>query len=77
VNVSTGAFEVLTEQLAELTEQVRQLAVSEASDEVFFAAGRAYGETRAREALLGRAAQTSRPAGPRLSHLRVVREGAS
>jgi hypothetical protein len=77
MNVSTGAFEALTAQLAELTEQVRQLAVREASAEVFFAAGRAYGETRARATLLGRAAQTSRPATPRLSHLRVVREGAS
>jgi hypothetical protein len=77
MNVSTGAFEALTAQLAELTEQVRQLAVREATDEAFFAVGRAYGETRAREALLGRAAQTSRPATPRPSHLSVVGGGAS
>ena len=77
MNVSTGAFEALTAQVAELAEQVRQLAVKEAAADAFFQAGYAAGETRAQEALLGRAARTSRPATPRLSHLRVAREGAS
>jgi hypothetical protein len=77
VNVSTGAFEALTAQLAELTEQVRQLATKEFGAEALFQAGYATGETRTREAMLGRAGQTSRPAVPRPSHLRVVREGAS
>jgi hypothetical protein len=77
VNISTGAFEALTTQLAELTEQVRQLAARDMAADFFFQAGLATGETKAREALLGRAAKTSRPAAPRPSHLRVVREGAS
>jgi hypothetical protein len=72
VNVSTGAFEALTAQLAELTEQVRRLAAKEFSEEMFFKAGYASGETRTREAMLGRAAQTSRPAARRPSHLSVV-----
>jgi hypothetical protein len=72
VNVSTGQFQALTAQLAELTEQVRQLAVKEVSADMFFQAGCAHGETRTREAMLGRAAQASRPAARRPSHLSVV-----
>ncbi len=75
MNVSTGAFEALTAQLAELTEQVRQLAVKEVYAEGIFQAGVATGETRTREAMLVRAAQTSRPASPRPSHLRAVPGG--
>jgi hypothetical protein len=75
--VDTGAFQVLTAQLAELTEQVRQLAVKEFTAEAIFQAGYATGETRTREAMLGRAAQTSRPAAPRARHLSVVSGGAS
>jgi hypothetical protein len=72
MNVSTGAFEALTAHLAELTEQVRQLAAEEFSAEMFFQAGCVQGETRTREAMLGRAAQASRPAARRPSHLSVV-----
>jgi hypothetical protein len=70
--VDTGAFEALTAQLAELTEQVRELAAKEFSAEAFFQAGYAHGETRTREAMLGRATQASRPAALRPSHLSVV-----
>ena len=77
MNVSTGAIEALTEQVAELTEQVRGLAARGYAAEMFFQVGYAARETATREAMLGRAAQTSRPAAPRPSHLRVVREGAS
>jgi hypothetical protein len=75
VNVSTSAFEDLTAQVAELTEQVRRLAAKEFGEEMFYAAGRAHGETAAREAMLGRAAKTSRAAAPRPSHLRAVPGG--
>jgi hypothetical protein len=40
VNVSAGQFQALTAQLAELTEQVRQLAAKEFSAEMFFEAAR-------------------------------------
>jgi hypothetical protein len=75
--VDTGAFETLTAQLAELTEQVRQLAAREVTAEHYFEVGRAAGETSAREAMLGRAAQASRPAAPRARRLSVVSGGAS
>ena len=81
MQVDTGEFRALTDQVTELAEQVRRLAVREATDEACFAAGRAFGETSAREALLGRAAETSRTHvrlhGARPSHLRSVDGGAS
>ncbi len=70
--VDTGAFQTLTAQVAELAEQVRRLAVKEVSAEAIFQAGFATGEIRTREAMLGRAAQASRPVAPRPSHLSVV-----
>lgn len=78
MQVDTGAFAALTDQVAELAEQVRQLAVKEVSAEAFFQAGFATGETRAREAMLGRAAGTSqapRPRSGRPAHLRAVDGG--
>lgn len=77
MNVSTGAFEALTAQVAEIAERVRELAVRDVATEHMFAAGFAAGEAATREALLGRAARTSRPASPRPSHLSVVGGGAS
>lgn len=75
MEVDTGAFRALTDQVAEMAEQVRQLAVKEFTMDLFFQAGYAAGETHTREAMLGRAAQTSRPAAPRPPHLRVVGGG--
>jgi hypothetical protein len=80
VNVDTGQFAALVGQVAELTEQVRQLTARETSREAFFAAGVAHGEDRARGALLGRAGQASqapRRSGPRPAHLRPVDGSAS
>lgn len=59
MNVDTGAFRALTDEVAGLAEQVRQLNVKEIAADVFFQAGYAAGETHTREALLGRAARTA------------------
>ena len=78
MNVDTGEFRNLAAQVAELTEQVRQLAAKEFSMDHFFEAGVACGQDRARGALLGRAARTSqasRRGGPRQAHLRAVDGG--
>lgn len=80
MEVDTGQFRALVGQVAELAEQVRQLAVKEVSAEAFFQAGYATGESRTREAMLGRAAGTSqapRPRSVRPGHLRSVDGGAS
>jgi hypothetical protein len=73
VNVDTGAFQALTEQVADLAEQIRQLRVWDIYTTTFFDAGYRAGQ----DALLGRAAETSRPARPRPPHLRPVDGGAS
>lgn len=75
MNVSTAAFEALTAQVAELIEQIRQLAAREVAAEHYFEVGRAAGETSAREAMLGRAAKTARPARLRPVHLQPVQGG--
>ena len=80
MQVDTGEFRALTDQVTELAEQVRRLAVKEAATDAFFQAGYAAGETHTREAMLGRAAETSRTHvrlhGARPSHLRAVDGGA-
>ena len=77
MNVSTGAFEALTAQVAELTQMVRDLATYRAASEYRFHKGYHCGQNAARDALLGRAASTSAAARPRPSHLSVVGGGAS
>lgn len=77
MNVDTGAFQALTDQVAGLAEQVQRLKVLDIASDVFFAAGFEAGRQAARSALLGRAAETSRPATPRPSRLRAVDGGAS
>ena len=77
MQVDTGEFRALRDQVSELAELVRRLGAREATDEAFFAAGRAFGETQTREALLGRAAETSRVPRHRPSHLRAIRNDES
>ena len=74
MNVDTGAFQALTAQLADLTEQVRVLAQTRITLEAAFDAGMICGEERAERHLLGRTAETARPPMPRPSRLRVVRD---
>ena len=66
MNVDTGAFPALTAQVAELAEQVRQLAQARMVLEAAFAAGRAH----------EREDRTRRPAA-RPRYLRSVDGGAS
>jgi len=79
VNVSTGAFEALTAQVAEMAERVGELAERDFDMRHTFAAGYAAGEADTRAAMLGRAAETSRThvrlRGGRPSHLRAVPGG--
>ncbi len=75
MNVSTGEFRALTDQVAALAEQVRGVVQREFAVEMVYEAGYAAGETAARGALLGRAAKTSRTSRPRPSHLRPVPGG--
>ena len=81
MDVDTGAFQALTVQVTEMAERVRELAVRAVALEHMFGAGFAAGEAAAREAMLGRSAETSRTRvrlrGARPAHLRVIREGAS
>ena len=63
----------LTDHLAELTEQVRQLAVREAVTDTFWSAGYAAGAEHERAALLGKAHETSTVVKPsRPGHLKSV-----
>ena len=73
MNVSTGEFAALTAQVGELAEQVRELAARQVIERTFFDAGFAAGQN----AMLGRAAKTSRPATPRPSHLHSVGGGGA
>jgi len=76
--MSTGqrvTMRQLADQIAELTEQVRQLAMREASAEHYFEAGRACGADSTRAAMLGKAASTARMPKPRPHYLRPVSTG--
>jgi hypothetical protein len=77
MQVDTGQFAALTEQVAELAEQIHKLKLWDVYTDTFFAAGYEAGQSAARSALLGRAAETSAAATPRRSHLRAVDGGAS
>jgi hypothetical protein len=80
VNVDTGQFAALRDQVADLTEMVRQLTVHKMYADTFWEVGYQEGQNAARTALLGRAAghrREVRPRGPRPSHLRSVDGGAS
>lgn len=77
MNVDTGAFQALTDQVAEMAERVRQIAARDFSLEHMWAAGYAAGEAAAREAMPGRGARTSAAASPRIRHLRAGDGGQS
>jgi len=66
-------LEAIRAQLAELTEQVRQLAAWKMYADTFWTVGYQEGETAARRALLGHAAETSKATSRRAaSRLRIV-----
>lgn len=77
MEVDTGSFQALTDQVAELAEQMRKLRMWDACTDTFFTAGYDAGQKAARSELLGRAAETSAAARPRPRHLRPVEGGAS
>jgi hypothetical protein len=77
VNVDTGAFQALTAEVARLAEAVRGMAVREVAIEMVFEAGRAAGQDDIRDAMPGRAAETSRKPRPRPGHLQAINGGAS
>lgn len=77
MEVDTGSFQALTDQVAELAEQMRKLRMWDACSDMFYTAGYETGRAAARNELLGKAAETSRPPRHRPSHLRPVDGGAS
>jgi hypothetical protein len=79
MQTDTAAFQALTAQLDELTEMVRDLTTHKMYIDTVWEVGYQEGQKAARDALLGRAAETSREARPRPRppHLRSVDRGAS
>jgi hypothetical protein len=75
VNVSTGALEALTAQVAELAERVREIAAREFAEQVFFEAGFAAGQDSIRRSVgVPVRSRAERPARAARGHLRPVLE---
>lgn len=77
MEVDTGQFAALRDQVAELAEQISRLSLWDTYTDTFYTAGYDAGQKAGRSELLGRAAETSAAARPRPRHLRPVEGGAS